>query len=116
MDFIEGTRLSTFLKQPTEDDKSDMILNPTIDEDMLDTIYVQLADYMLQISRLEFPRIGAISKDASETWTVTGSPLTDNMNELASSTGYPVDQFPTAPFDRASDFFHARQHLLHLET
>lgn len=115
MDFIEGTRLSTFLKDPMEDD---MTLNPTISEDMLDTVYIQLADYMLQISRLELPHIGVISKDASETWTVTGKPLTYNMNELASSTGYPVDQFPTAPFDHASDFFQstARQHLLHLKT
>lgn len=118
MDFIQGTRLSTFLEQPTEDDQVDMILNPTIDEDTLDTIYVQLADYMLQISRLEFHQIGAISKDASETWTVTGRPLTYNMNELASCTGYPLDQFPTTRFDRASEFFQsiARQHLVHLET
>lgn len=57
MDFIEGTRLSTFLKQPTEDDQADMILNPNIDEATLDTIYDQIADYMLQISRLEFPLI-----------------------------------------------------------
>jgi hypothetical protein len=118
MDSIEGTRLSTFLKEPTEDDQADMILNPTIKEDTLDTIYIQLADYILQISRLEFPYIGAISKDASETWTVTGRPLIYNMNELASSTGYLLDQFPTALFDHTSDFFQsiARQYLLHLKT
>ena len=52
MDFIEGTRLSTFLRQPTEDDQADMILNPTIDEETLDTVYDQLAHCMLQISRL----------------------------------------------------------------
>lgn len=40
------------------------------------------------------------------------------MNELATGTGYPVDQFPTAPFDRSRDVFQsvARQHLIHFKT
>ncbi|CAG9946349.1 unnamed protein product [Clonostachys rosea f. rosea IK726] len=40
------------------------------------------------------------------------------MNELATNTGYPADQFPTTPFDRASDFFQAvaQQYILHLAT
>ncbi|KAI5862555.1 hypothetical protein GGS23DRAFT_81747 [Durotheca rogersii] len=118
MDFIEGTRLSTLLKQPTEDEYAEMILNPAIEEETLDVIYNQLADFILQISRLEFPLIGAISKDASETWTVTGRPLTYDMNELATGTGYPADQLPTAQFRRASDFFQSisNQRLLHLKT
>ncbi|KAH6636446.1 hypothetical protein F5144DRAFT_488055 [Chaetomium tenue] len=119
MDFIEGVRLSTFLKEPSEDDQADLILNPAIEEATLDTIYDQLADYILQISQLEFSSIGAISKDArSGTWSVTGRPLTFNMNELATNTGYPADQFPNAPFTRASDYFHALadHHTLHLRT
>ena len=63
MDFIQGVRLSTFLKQPTEDDQADLILNPDISEATLDTIYDQIADYILQISRLGFSSIVAISKD-----------------------------------------------------
>jgi aminoglycoside phosphotransferase (APT) family kinase protein len=119
MDFINGTRLSTVLKQPAKDDQEDVILNLGIDDATLNTIYDQLADYMLQISRLDFPRIGAISKDhVSNTWSVTGRPLTYNMNELATCTGYPVDRFPTTPFDRASDYFRsvASEHLIHLRT
>ncbi len=107
------------MTQRTKDDQEDVILNPGIDDATLDTIYDQLADYMLQISRLDFPRIGAISKDpASNTWSVTGRPLTYNMNELATSTGYPIDRFPTAPFNRASDYFRsvANEHLIHLQT
>ncbi|KAI1139199.1 hypothetical protein F5Y05DRAFT_381100 [Hypoxylon sp. FL0543] len=118
MDFIEGTRLSTFLRQPTEDEDADLVLNPAIDDGILDTIYAQLADYLLQISRLQFPLIGAISKDAAETWTVANRPLTYDMNELATGTGYPIDQLPSTPFHRASDHFQsiARQRLLHLKT
>lgn len=118
MDFIEGTRLSTFLRQADEDEDADMIFNPAIEEETLDTIYDQLADYVLQLSRLDFSLIGAISKDASETWTVTGRPLTYDMNELATGTGYPTDQLPTTPFHRASDFFQSisNQRILHLKT
>ena len=72
MDFIQGTRLLTFLRQPTEDDQADMILNPTIDEETLNTLYGQPADYILQISRFEFPHIGSISKDASDGLLLVG--------------------------------------------
>ncbi|KAL9107693.1 MAG: hypothetical protein Q9227_007408 [Pyrenula ochraceoflavens] len=119
IDFIDGIRLSTVLKQPTKDDQEDVILDPGIDNKILDTIYDQIADYMLQMSMFEFPRIGALSKDlTSNTWTVNGRPLTYNMNELATSTNFPIDQFPTKPFDCASDYFSAaaRQHLIHLRS
>jgi hypothetical protein len=50
----------------------------------------QFANYMLQLSQLTFTCIGAISKDhASNTWSVTGRPLSYNMNELATVAGYP---------------------------
>lgn len=118
MDFIQGTKLSTFLEQPNEDEDADMALNPDIDEKTLDIIYDQLADYILQMSRLEFPLIGTISKHSSGTWAVAKRPVTFDMNELATQTGFPVEELPTAPFSSSSDFFHAvaRQRLLHLKT
>jgi hypothetical protein len=40
------------------------------------------------------------------------------MNELATGTGYPIDQLPTAQFHCASDFFQSisNQRLLHVKT
>lgn len=119
MDFAEGKSLASLLKQPTENDEQDIILDPEIDEAKLQLVYNQIADYMLQLSQLTFPRIGAISKDSkSGEWVVSGRPLTYNMNELATVAGYPVDAFPTTPFDCASDYFTAiaNEHLTHLET
>lgn len=118
MDFIDGVRLSTFLKQPSEDEDADLILNLNIEEEMLDTIYNQLADYVLQLSRLNFSHIGAISQDGSENWAVTSRPLTYDMNELVTGTGYPTNQLPTAQFHSASDYFQSisNQRLLHLKT
>ncbi|KAH7317227.1 hypothetical protein BKA65DRAFT_515597 [Rhexocercosporidium sp. MPI-PUGE-AT-0058] len=119
MDYIDGTLLSTVLKQPTESDQQGVVLNPNIDDTILDKVYYQIADYMLQLSQVTFSRIGAISKDcATNTWSVTGRPLTYNMNELATVAGYPDDQFPTAPFDSANNYLRsvANEHLTHLWT
>ncbi|KID96571.1 Protein kinase-like domain protein, partial [Metarhizium majus ARSEF 297] len=117
MDHVEGTLLSTVLKQPTESDQEDPILNPDIDSKALDTIYLQIANYIFQLSQLPFSRIGAISKDHdSNTWSVTKRPLTYNMNELATVSGCPDDHFPTTTFDSTSDYLKsvARQHLDHV--
>lgn len=119
MDLVSGTDLDDLLKQPTENNQQDVILDPKIDEAKLDIVYGQIADYMLQVSRLRFPRIGAISKDSiSDEWVVVSRPLTYNMNDLMTSTGYPVDQFPTAPFSRTSDYFTAiaNEHMTHFQT
>ncbi len=88
MEFVNGADLDDLLKQPTENNQQDVVLDLNIDEAKLDIVYRQVADYTLQLSRLEFPYIGAISKDAvSGEWVVAGRPLTYNMNELATSTG-----------------------------
>ncbi|CAG7918904.1 unnamed protein product [Penicillium olsonii] len=116
MDYVNGTLLSTILKQP---DQESMVLNPNIDNTTLDKIYCQIAYYMFQLSQLAFASIGAISKDhASGAWHVAGRPLTYNMNKLATVAGYPDDQFPTASFNRASDYLRsvANEHLIHVWT
>lgn len=119
MDYVDGTRLSTFLKQPTENNEGDVILDSNIDDTKLDKVYGQIAKFILQLSHLDFPLIGAVSEDpALGAWSVTGRPLTYNMNELATVSGYPTDKFPTAPFASASEYFHnlANEHLIHLWT
>ena len=64
MDLMEGEDLSDFLQQPNQSKEEVIILNPNIEEVKLDYVYDQIADFMLQLWRLEFPHIGAISKDA----------------------------------------------------
>ncbi|KAF2768909.1 phosphotransferase enzyme family protein-like protein [Teratosphaeria nubilosa] len=103
-DFVEGVHLSDVLKDPS--DQRRLHLAPQIDRDTLDKVFVQLADIMLQLYQFNFNHIGAISKPAStDSWSVTGRPLTYSMNELATTAFYPVDQFPTARFESASEYF-----------
>ncbi|KAK1970205.1 hypothetical protein LY78DRAFT_744572 [Colletotrichum sublineola] len=124
MDFVEGTLASRILQKPTDDDQQELMLNPDLDSSLLDKFYRQVVAYLLQLSRLKFKRIGAISKESGdfakegEAWFTSKRPLTYNMNELATTAGYPTDSFPTTSFARASDFFKsvAHEHLVHLRT
>lgn len=119
-EFIEGENLGDTLKKPTEDEADPAILDPDIDEAKLNFVYEQVAGFMLELSRLEFPRIGAISKDPiSGGWAVTEPALTYDMNEVVGFTGFPAEYFTAMPlFDRSSDYFAARGQCLqaHLET
>lgn len=117
MEYVEGKLLSTVLKKPMESDQEDVVLDPGIDDAVLNPIYRQIAGYLLQFSKLPFSRIRAISRDGAA-WSVAKRPLTYNMNELATVAGYPQDRFPTSTFDRAGDYFNsvAQEHLTHLWT
>lgn len=119
MEFMEGENLGDFLKKPTADNADRAILDPDFSDDKFNCIHEQLACMLLELSNLEFPRIGAISKDATGQWTVAGPPLTYDMNEVVSFAGFPAENFTTMPvFDRASDYFTARAKYMqvHLET
>ncbi|KAI1134810.1 hypothetical protein F5Y05DRAFT_397476 [Hypoxylon sp. FL0543] len=119
-EFMEGENLGDLLKKPTEDETEPAILDPNIDDAKLNVVYEQIAGFMLELSRLEFPRIGAISQDpVSGEWTVDGPPLTYDMNEVVGFAGFPADYFTDMEsFGRGSDYFAARaKHLqIHLET
>lgn len=62
-EFMEGENLGGTLKKPTENEADPAILDPDIDEEKLNFVYEQIAGFMLKPSQLEFPCIGAISKD-----------------------------------------------------
>ena len=120
MDFIHGENLGQFLAPPTDDMGELVFLDPDFDEAKLDIIYDQLASFMLELWRCEFPRIGAISNDAvSGEWTVKERPFTYDMNEVVSVGGCPAEYFSNVdtPFDCASDYFNmcAQYFKLHLE-
>lgn len=79
MDLMEGTRLSTFLRQPCDDKYEPAVLDPNVDDAVLDTVFEQIAGFLLQISQLSFPRIGATSKPNAT------SPTTQPTSNDASS-------------------------------
>ena len=116
MAFIEGDLLSNYLKDPLK--KGRPVLNSQISDRSLKIAYREMAQLVLELSKPQFPRIGALEQDESGAWTVTKRPLTFNMNELATSANYPPEEFPAKSFGSATEYFEtlALQHLCHLRT
>lgn len=105
MDFVDGQNLGRFLGEPTEDNSKLVYLDPNVDMAKLDIIYEQIAGFMLELSRLDFQHIGAISGETGR-WSVTGRPLTYDMNEIVTIGGASAELFASmARFDRADEYF-----------
>ncbi|KAF1912802.1 phosphotransferase enzyme family protein-like protein [Ampelomyces quisqualis] len=116
-EFVEGVHLSDVLKDPA--DPKRLYLNPNIDENILDNVYHQLSDIMLELYSFDFDRIGAISKEViSGSWSVTGRPLTYTMNELATTAFFPVKEFPSTTFTSTREYvqYLTTEHKTHLWT
>ncbi|KAF2474404.1 phosphotransferase enzyme family protein-like protein [Lindgomyces ingoldianus] len=118
MDRIDGTSLTTLLKQPVQSEEDEVILRDDIDDAKLDYVYEQLAEFMIELSRLGFDAIGAIAKNSdTNKWLATERPFTYNMNEMAVTvSNYPVDTFPTAPFRTTREYleYQSDENLTHL--
>ncbi|KAK8016901.1 hypothetical protein PG993_015090 [Apiospora rasikravindrae] len=85
------------LKAQSNGKEDNPILDPDMDDSKLDLVYEQIAGFHLQLSRLRFPAIGAISSiTRSGDCTVAWPPLTYDMNTVASFTGFPADYFESA--------------------
>lgn len=76
-----------------------------------------MAEVLLELSKPEFPFIGAVRPDESGEWTVGKRPLTFNMNRLAQFSNIPHNIFGQQRFNNAADYFEelAHQHFHHFE-
>ncbi|KAF1911345.1 putative altered inheritance of mitochondria protein 9, mitochondrial, partial [Ampelomyces quisqualis] len=118
MDYIDGTSLTTLLRQPLQSEKDDVILRDDIDNAKLDCVYEQLAGFLIELYQLDFDAIGAIAKSPDTgQWLASERPFTYNMNEMAVSvSNYPVDTFPATPFQTTRAFleYQSDENLTHL--
>ncbi|KAJ5123909.1 phosphotransferase enzyme family protein [Penicillium bovifimosum] len=114
MSFIEGDTLSGYLRDPLQETAT---LSSKISMSVLKRAYFGMAEVLLELSKPEFPYIGAIRKDESGVWTVPKRPLTFNMNRLAQFSNIPHSVFGQQHFSTAADYFEelAQQHFYHLE-
>lgn len=103
-EFVEGVHLSDVLRDPGN--TRQLYLNPEIDDELLDSVFFQIADILVQLYKFNFDHIGAISRTScTSPWSVTRRPLTYNMNELATTAFFPIEEFPKTPFTSTNDFF-----------
>lgn len=114
MDFVEGKPLSLYLREPSREIAT---LRPDIHMAVWKTAYSGMADILLELSKTEFPFIGAVRPNESDEWTVQKRPFTFNMNRLAQFSNIPLGVFGQQRFASAADYFEelARQHFYHLE-
>jgi aminoglycoside phosphotransferase (APT) family kinase protein len=114
MSFIEGNTLGGYLRDSSRETTT---LNSSIPMSILRRAYFGMAEVLLELSKPEFPYIGAIRQDDSGVWTAPKRPLTFNMNRLAQFSNIPYSVFRQQHFSNAADYFEelARQHFYHLE-
>lgn len=106
MEYVEHVcDISDALNTPGIPYEGRPILDPSIDEEKLRELYGQVADVLLQLSMLSFPKIGSLTQDDDEdTWNVTERPLSSNMNEIVQLGTLPRSKLPNknATFETSS--------------
>ncbi|KAL4803408.1 kinase-like domain-containing protein [Aspergillus unguis] len=114
MDFVQGEPLSKYLRDASH---PTVTLSSTIPPSVLRRAYSAMAEILLELSKPEFPFIGAIRQNDTGGWTVQKRPLTSNMNRLAQFSNIPLQVFGSGRFTNAADYFEelACHHLHHLE-
>lgn len=113
MDYVEGELLGGYIRDPS---REIVTLHPSISMSVLRRAYFGMAGVLLELSKPEFPCIGAVRKYEAE-WVVRKRPLTFNMNRLAQFSNIPENIFGQQRFNNAANYFEelARQHYHHFE-
>ncbi|KAI1096437.1 phosphotransferase family protein [Rostrohypoxylon terebratum] len=70
------------------------VLDPNINEEKLEILYAQMANILLQLSMLKFPRIGSLVEGGEKSISVKGRPLTANMTDIIIHTNAPTSVLP----------------------
>ncbi|KAI1428946.1 phosphotransferase family protein [Xylaria sp. FL1777] len=95
MEYIEHEMtMSEALADPLDPDEYH-VLDPNVSEHKLNLLYGQMANILLQLSRLKFPRIGSLVEHEDGKISVSGRPLTQNMNSLIQLTDMPPTLLPS---------------------
>lgn len=118
MEYVKDAQtLSDALNLPGLSSRDRPMLDPGIDEQKLTFIYQQVADILLQLSAMEFNRIGAPLQVEPELWSIDHRPLTWDMNELVQLANCPPKELISTYFDTASSYYSAiaGMKVLHLD-
>lgn len=109
MDYIEHHQnMSRELLDPKRALDDSPILDPDIAEEKLELLYGQMANILLQLSTLRFPRIGSLVKEVdSSSVSVKGRPLIPNMNDIVVHTSAPASVLPSQTYASADEWYSA---------
>ena len=94
MEYIPHVQnLCDVLEDSTVEDLERQYLDPGISKDKLERMYKQVADIILQLSKLEMPKIGSL-REHQGSFKVGSRPLTQDMNDLIIQGGIPPSVLP----------------------
>lgn len=107
MDYIQHHQnMSRALLDPERAISERPVLDPEIGEDKLEFLYAQMANILLQLSTLEFPRIGSlVENEGHDSISIKGRPLIQNMTDLVVHTNMPPSILPSQTYDSADAWF-----------
>ncbi len=108
--------MGTALNTPGRGTQDRPLIDPNINPAKLEMLYRQMADILLQLSKLEFPAIGSLEQTDEFLWEVTDRPLSIHMNELVRLGTLPRTKLPKESFKSSLDYFKSlsRLHIEHL--
>jgi hypothetical protein len=112
MDYIEHDQhMSRALRDPDESSGTRSVLNPNIPKETLELLYGQMANILLQLSTLKFPRIGSLLEKSGETGEkstcVEGRPLDANMNAICIHNNASASILPSQTYTSAHEWYSA---------
>lgn len=121
MEYIDHSQsLYHALNTPGIPDSERGRLDPNISQNKLETLYGEMAEVLLRLSKPALPKIGSISQIDDFSWEVNSRPLSMPMNELIRLGSLPQSKLPTpnSSFDTTSSYmvFLAELHISHLFT
>lgn len=86
--------MSARLTTPNDDPSVTHVLYPDVAETTLQNLWTKVARCLLQLSRLSFPRIGALVEVDSGSYEIAGRPITHNMTDMVRLANIPCAVLP----------------------
>ncbi|KAF4996597.1 hypothetical protein FDECE_12366 [Fusarium decemcellulare] len=99
MDYVEHeSTMSGAMADPSLAPGEDHMLDPNIKGEKPEFFCKHLVNVLLQLSRLQFNRVGSLLQDEKGHISVSGRPLIHNMSHLMQFTGTSDAVLPSSPY------------------
>jgi aminoglycoside phosphotransferase (APT) family kinase protein len=86
--------MSAILTRPSEDPSEPHVLDPNVSESRLEYIWGQVAQCLLELSRITFPKIGSLLEINDGNFEVAGRPIPHNMTDMVRLANIPRSVLP----------------------
>jgi len=118
MEYVEHAYDLTELFKEHNSAGDRMAIDPNITDEKLSSVYEQMADILLELSKCAFPKIGSLVEIDEFEYSVSGRAMTLNTNELVQLRNFPQSKLPSQTFNSSTSYFRAlaNTHIAHLST